>query len=225
MESLISLMPLFAASSLAGVLGATLLERLVPILPSYVLLLGIGIAVRRADGLLVATIVASLFGSISGCAIYYYAASHIGVSRARRWGNRLARLSFVSQRRLRRLQVALRRNAPLLSLVSQLIPSLRIVAPGMAGAVAIPPLIYFRFAAIGIVIWNLFFISAGYFAAQRNPQADAGSITLVVIGIFLGIELSAGALWWASHRHRRARRPACFPSAAISGSQAKAAIE
>ena len=225
MESLTSLMSMLAASSLLGVLGATLLERLVPILPSYFLLLSIGIAAARFDGSLVAMVSASLLGSVVGCGIYYGAASKIGPARTRRWGNRLARVSGVSQRRMRRLLVGFRRNAPLLSLVSQLVPGLRFVAPGMAGAVGIPALTYFPFASIGIAIWSLFFIVAGYFAAQRNPQADAASVALVVLGIFLGIEATVGALWWAWRRYRRAYGPVRFPPAAINNSGAKAIVE
>jgi len=225
MGSLTSLMSMLAASSLLNVLGATLLERLVPILPSYLLLLSVGVAAARFDGSLIAMVSASLMGSVWGCGIYYYAASSIGPARTRRWGSRLARLSGVSQRRTRRLLVAFRRDAPLLSLVSQLVPGLRFVAPGMAGAVGIPALTYFPFASIGIAIWNLFFIAAGYFAAQRNPRADATSIALVVIGIFLGIEVTVGALWWAWRRYRRAYGPVSVPPAVITSSVAKMMVE
>jgi membrane protein DedA with SNARE-associated domain len=224
-ESLTSLMSMLAASSLLGVLGATLLERLVPILPSYLLLLSIGIATARADGSLIAMVSASALGSVSGCGIHYCAASSIGLARTRRWGSRLARLCGVSQRRMRRLSVALQRNAPPLSLVSQLVPGLRLVAPGMAGAVGVPALTYFSFASIGIAIWNLFFIGAGYFAAQRNPQADTTSIALVVIGIFLGIEATVGTMWWAWGRYRRAHGPISFRPAAVSNSGAQAIVE
>ena len=225
MESLTSLMSMFAASSILGVLGATLLERLVPMLPSYLLLLSIGIAAVRFDGSLIAMVSASVLGSVSGCGIYYCAASSIGPARTRRWGRRVARLSGISPRRLRRLLVAFRRNAPLLSLVSQLVPGVRLVAPGMAGALGIPAVTYFPFASIGIAIWNLFFVAAGYFAARRNPQADPASIALVVIGIFLGIEATVGALWWAWRRYRRAYGPVSVPPAAINNSGARAIVE
>ena len=197
MELLTSLMSLLAASSVVGVMGATLLERLVPIFPSYLLLLGIGIGAARFDGSLTAMVCASLAGSVSGSAIYYFVASMVDRSRTRRWGNLLARVSGVSQRRMRRLLVAFRRNAPTLSLVSQLIPGVRLVAPTMAGAAGIPALTYFPFASIGIAIWNLFFVAAGYLAAQQNEHADAASIALVVVGVFLGVEAIIGALWWA----------------------------
>jgi membrane protein DedA with SNARE-associated domain len=210
MESLTSLMSMLAAGSILAVLGATLLERLIPILPSYLLLLSIGIAAARFDGSLIEMIFASVFASVLGCGFYYYAASTLDSVRARRWGNRLARLSGVSQRRMRRLLVALRRNAPPLSLLSQLVPGLRLVSPGMAGAAGIPALTYLPFAAIGIAIWNLFFISAGYFATLRNPQADAASIALAVVGIFISIEATVGALWWALRRYRRASAPVIF---------------
>jgi len=215
MESLTSLMSMLAASSLLGVLAATLLERLVPILPSYVLLMSIGIAAVGFDAPLLTVVSASVAGSILGCGVYYYAASSIGPVRARRWGNRLARLSGVSPRRMRRMLIAFRRDAPPLSVLSQLVPGLRLVAPGVAGAVGVPALTYFPFSAIGIAVWNLFFIAAGYFAAQRNPQTEAASIALVVIGLFLGIEVIVGALWWLRRRYQRAHGPASFRAKAI----------
>lgn len=219
------LMSLLAAGSLLGVLTATLLERLVPILPSYLLLLGIGITGARSDDSALALAVASLLGSTAGCAIYYYAASRIGPACTRRWGSRLARLSGVSPRRMRQLVMGFRRNVSILSLVSQLIPGLRLVAPGLAGAVGIPALTYFAFASIGIAIWNLFFIAAGYGAAQRSPQADAASIAVIVIGLFLAIEAAVGVFWWAWRRHRRVGGPSSFSLAAINGSAAKAVVE
>jgi len=225
MEFLTSLMAMLVASSILGVIAATLLERLVPILPSYLLLLSIGVAAARFDGSLFALVSASVVGSVLGCAIYYWGASSIGPARTRRWGNRLALLSGVSQRRIRRLLVALFHNAPSLSLVSQLVPGLRLVAPGMAGTLGIRAQTYFPFASIGIAIWNLFFIGAGYFAALRNPQANAASIALVVIGIFLVIEATIGALWWAWRRYRRTPGPLNFPPAAISNSITQAVVE
>lgn len=215
MESLQVLMSLLATSSLVGVFGATLLERLVPVLPSYLLLLGIGVAIARFDGSLITAASASLLGSVLGCWIYYYAASSIVSARARRWGRVLARWSGVSQRRMRRLVIAFRRNAPALALISQLVPGLRLVAPGVAGALGTHASTYFPPAAVGVAIWNLFFIGAGFIAAQRSPQADAASIALAVVGVFLGIEAIVGALWWGIHRYHQARRPARLALVAI----------
>ena len=44
MEPLSSLMSMLAAGGVLGVFGAALLERLAPVLPSYLLLIGLGIA-------------------------------------------------------------------------------------------------------------------------------------------------------------------------------------
>jgi membrane protein DedA with SNARE-associated domain len=203
MEFLTSLMSMLAAGSVLAVFGATLIERLVPVLPSYLLLLGIGVTAAQFDGSVPALTLASVLGGVLGCGIYYFTAATLGPVRSRRWGGRLARLSGVSCRRMRQLAIALRRNAQSFSLVSQLVPGLRLVAPGIAGAVAVPVLTYFPFAAIGVSIWNLAFIAAGYIAASRYPQADAGSIALVVIGIFIALELGVGALWLARRRHQR----------------------
>lgn len=203
MEFLTSLMSMLAAGSLLGVLGSTFFERLIPILPSYLLLLSIGVAAARFDGSLAAMTSVSILGSVLGSSVYYYAASSLGADRAKRWGSRLGRLSGVSKPRMRHLLVAFRRNASGLSLISQVIPGLRLVAPGMAGAIRIPPKTYFPFAAIGIAIWNLFFVGAGYYAALRNPQAEPASIALLVVSVFLAAELAVAGVWWAQRRYRR----------------------
>lgn len=215
MEFLTSLMSMLAAGSLLGVLGSTFLERLIPILPSYLLLLSIGVAAARFDGSLATMTSVSILGSVLGSSIYFYAAAGLGAGRAKRWGNRLGRLSGVSKPRMRHLLLAFRRNASKLSLVSQVVPGLRLVAPGMAGAMRIPPLTYFSFSAIGIAIWNLFFIGAGYYAALRNPQADAASIAVVVVSLFLTAEFVIAILWWARRRYRRMHAPKRSPSPSL----------
>jgi len=195
MAFLESLMFLLAAGSLLGVLGATLIERIIPILPSYLLLLSIGITTARNEESLVLVAAASLLGSIAGCWVYFSAASLIGSARTNRWGQGLARLSGISQRRMRRMSVGFRRGAPWLSFLSQLVPGLRLVAPGIAGAVGIRPTIFFPFALLGISVWNLFFIGAGYLATMRNPEIESGAIALVVLIVFLGVEAAIAALW------------------------------
>jgi membrane protein DedA with SNARE-associated domain len=101
----------------------------------------------------------------------------------------------------------------------------RLVAPGLAGAIGMPAVTYFTFAAIGVAIWNLFFIAAGYVAARRNPHAEAASIAVVVMGIVLGIEAAVGALWWAWCRYRRSVGTARLPAAALGHADANASVE
>jgi len=71
MESPTSLISLLAAGGVVGVFAATLLERLVPVVPSYLLLIGIGIAAAPIDGSLAATAIAAVLGSALGCGFYY----------------------------------------------------------------------------------------------------------------------------------------------------------
>ncbi|HMG49505.1 MAG TPA: hypothetical protein VK597_02855, partial [Inquilinus sp.] len=47
MDPLGDLMPWIAACSVAGLLGITLFERLLPVLPSYGLLVAVGVAVNE----------------------------------------------------------------------------------------------------------------------------------------------------------------------------------
>jgi membrane protein DedA with SNARE-associated domain len=185
MESLKLLMSLLATSSLIGVFGATLLERLVPVLPSYLLLLGIGVAIARFDGSLTTAVSASLLGSVLGCWIYYYAASSIVSARARQWGRGLARWSGVSQQRMRRLLIAFRRNAPALALVSQLVPGLRLVTPGVAGALGTPASTYFpdssrRSTTRRPMLPPSRSLSSASFSASRPSSARSGGEDIAI---------------------------------------------
>lgn len=220
MEFFASLMTTLAAGSLVGVFCATFLERLVPVLPSHVLMLGIGIAAQRLDVSLPATVLVSLLGSLLGSSLYFIAGRRLGQGGRAAWVRRCAQWPGLSLRRLRRGVVAFRRNAAWMAVVSQLAPGLRLVSPAMAGAVGIPARVYFPYAAFGMAIWNLFFVATGHACALKNPDVDATAIALVVIGVFLGLQVAAGVAWWA---WRRRARPQAMPAhLAVAGGGANA---
>lgn len=225
MEFLASLMTTLAAGSLLGVFCATFLERLIPVLPSHVLMLGIGIAAQRLGASLPATVLVSLLGSLLGSGLYFIAGRRLGTGGRAAWARRCAQWPGLSSRRLRRGLVSFRRNAASMSLVSQLAPGLRLVAPAMAGAIGIPALTFFPFAALGMAIWNLFFVTTGHASAQQNPDVDAARIALVVIGVFLGLQAAAGAAWWAWRRRRRSRMVPARLGVAEGGATAAAVGE
>lgn len=221
MEFLASLMATLAAGSLLGVFIATFLERLVPVLPSHLLMLGIGIAAQRLEVSLAATVLVTLLGSALGGGIYFFAGRRLGTGCGAGWRRRFSRLPGLSPRRLRRGLVCFRRNAAWMSVVSQLAPGLRLVAPAMAGAIGIPALVYFPFAVSGMAIWNLSFVATGHFAAQHSPQVQTASIAAIVIGAFVAIQSLGVCAWWA---WRRLRRMETKP-ASSRGTQARVAGE
>src|SRR5262245_57675223 len=67
MDPLGNLIPWTAASGILGLLGVALIERLVPILPSTALLVGLGVAVAEGHWSLHMALWSSTAGSLLGC--------------------------------------------------------------------------------------------------------------------------------------------------------------
>lgn len=91
-----------AACSLAGLLGITLFERLVPILPSYGLLVAVGVAVGQGYWSLPLALALSVVGSFAGCAIFYALGWGPGEARAGALLRRSARLFGMAPARVDR---------------------------------------------------------------------------------------------------------------------------
>ena len=81
-DPLAALIAWAAACGVAGLLGVTLLERLVPILPSYGLLVAIGIAAAGGAWSVPTALVASTAGGFGGCLAFYVLTAAFGESRS-----------------------------------------------------------------------------------------------------------------------------------------------
>jgi membrane protein DedA with SNARE-associated domain len=116
MDPLGTLIPWIAATGILGLLGVTLLERLVPILPSTALLVGLGVAVAEGHWSLHMALWSSTAGSLLGCLSFYGVGLALGEARSLAVLKRTARFLGVSQAQLGRLIflfVATRRHWPL----------------------------------------------------------------------------------------------------------------
>ena len=71
MDPLGDLMPWIAACSVAGLFGLMLVERLLPILPSYGLLVAVGVAVGEGYWSLPLALAMTVIGGVAGCALFY----------------------------------------------------------------------------------------------------------------------------------------------------------
>jgi membrane protein DedA with SNARE-associated domain len=175
MDPLSALVSSVAAWGYAGLFGVALLERFVPILPSYGMLVAIGIAAAAGVWSFPAAFAMSTGGGLAGCLVFYGAAAALGEARSDtvvRWTGRLAGLSTASMARL--------------------------TAAGLLGARAKP---FAVASACGIALWNAVFIAIGYAAALATETTDVSAIALVVLAVLLVGEGATLALW----RRRRAR--------------------
>jgi membrane protein DedA with SNARE-associated domain len=205
MDPLSDLVSSITAWGWLGLFGIALLERLVPILPSYGLLVAIGIASAGGAWSLAAALIWSTAGGLAGCLSSYGMGVALGERRsnaALRWSSRLAGLSTATTERL---AGAFRRHQRTLAFGSQLVPTVRLVAPAVAGVLRADVRSFTIASACGIALWNGAFIAAGYWAARAFHMTNVSTLALIILSVLLLGEGMAAVLWHRARNHRRTR--------------------
>lgn len=198
-----------------GLVGVSLFERLVPVLPSHAVLVVLGYGCAQGLWGLPAAWLLCSASSLLGCWLLY------GLGRQFGKGGlpmatvlRVAACFGIAQLRAQAWIEQLRSGRGSFALLSQLMPVLRELAPGFAGWMGVRPRAYFWRVALGILIWNGLFMGAGWLAAQSATALPAGSLAAIVLVGLLAGELLLLAIW-RRRRHlqlglrglsRRARR-------------------
>lgn len=172
MNQLATLVPFGLALSLAGansiacLVGLSLIERLIPVLPSHVLLTMIGVASAQGAWTLPEAIVVTALGSFAGCLLHYALGNLWPEDSVLALLRRIAPLGRLQPARMDALIDGIRARPTRLALWSQLVPFVRLVAPALAGLLETSFARFASGAAAGIALWNTLFITAGYLAAQ-----------------------------------------------------------
>ncbi|WP_446902843.1 DedA family protein [Burkholderia sp. YIM B11467] len=172
MNQFATLVPFGLALSLAGtnsiacLVGLSLIERLIPVLPSHVLLTMIGVASAQGVWTMPEAIIVTVLGSFAGCLFHYALGNLWPEERALTLLRRLAPLGRLQPARMDALIAGIRARPTRLALWSQLVPFVRLVAPALAGLLETSFARFASGAAAGIALWNTLFITAGYLAAQ-----------------------------------------------------------
>ena len=195
MDPLGTLIPWIAATGILGLLGVTLLERLVPILPSTALLVALGIAVAEGHWSLHMALWSSTAGSVLGSLSLYGLGLALGEVRSFALLKGTARLLGVSEAQLGRLIVSFRRHEKALAFTSQLIPSLRLIAPAIAGLLRAQPRHFLVATIFGVALWNSLLIGVGYAGALIDDSTNASAVAVKVVFILLVGEGVAAAAW------------------------------
>jgi membrane protein DedA with SNARE-associated domain len=207
MDPLGTLIPWIAAMGILGLLGVTLLERLVPILPSTALLVALGVAVGEGHWSLSMAFWSSTAGSLLGCLSFYGLGLTLGEARSFAVLDGSARFFGISQGRLRRLIIYFRRYERTMIFGSQLIPSVRLIAPAIAGLLRARPREFLMATTLGVALWNSLLIGVGYAAALTNDSANTSAAALKIVLVVLAGEVVVAAAWrsivvWRGSRGR-----------------------
>lgn len=178
---------------LTGLFAIALAERFLPVIPSYGMLLAVGIGAAEGAWSLPAALLAVTLGSFAGWAACYYMVRLLGAERALAVVFRAARLFGMPARRLRRSIGTFRRNQTMLAFVLQLVPTVRLFVPAFAGMLVASPRGVLAASAAGIATWNSLFTGIGFYVSHATEAENTTMLALAALGLLLATQ--AVMLW------------------------------
>ncbi|AEH87313.1 MULTISPECIES: DedA family protein [Mesorhizobium] len=171
---------------LLGVFCLAFTEKLLPIPPSHVLLLFLGMTAAPHGSTLAILLLVTTLASTSGCLVWYAVGRRIGPDRADRLIERFGRYVFLRHATYRKLGQAYRRNHVRVSLLAQFTPTVRNYLPIAAGALCLPALPFAAATLLGATLWNAGFLTTGYLL--RGSGQDPFTVGLRIIVIVVALE-------------------------------------
>ena len=179
------------AHGLGGIAILSFLEKFVPVLPSYVLLVLFGLAAVDSTGELAATVAAATAGSVGGAVGWYAFGWLVGRARCERLIDRYGKYFLLPPHLYRRLADAYGRHRFWVTAVGQIVPTARIYLALPAGVIGLPFVPFLLATALGTFVWNAPLVTLGYWlrGTSWTPAATgvtfAAVIVLVEAAIFL----------------------------------------
>lgn len=194
-----------ASYGLLGVFLVVFSERIIPIFPSYAILVAVGIGVGSGAWPLPAALIAAIAGSYVGGSIYYFCAASVSQERFFRFLTRFALLFGTSSDKVQKMIVYFRTNQAALSFTAQLVPTVRLVAPAIAGLLKVKLGPFAAAAGLGVAVWNSLFFFIGYACARLSFDGNVSELALEVMIVLMIVESLAFVVWrwW-----RRRKAPA-----------------
>jgi membrane protein DedA with SNARE-associated domain len=171
-----------------GLLGLTLcsaVEKLVPIVPSYGVLIVLGMFVVPDFAALPWAVAATTAGSTLGSLIWYAVGRWFGPQRGEALVQSAGRYLSFRVEKYRRLTGSYHRNQFWITVTAQVIPLVRIYMAFPAGVVAIPLTCFTTATFVGALAWNAPFLALGYGLRESHVDpstaASAAIIGIVVV--------------------------------------------
>jgi alkaline phosphatase len=168
---------------LVGIGCLAVVEKFVPLFPSYVLLMFLGMTVSDSATLAM-TILVTTVGSVIGAVGWYGLGRALGSERIESLVARYGKFVLLRPSLYERLTGAYRSNHFWVTLVGQTLPTVRIYLALPAGVLRLEPRAFLAATSLGTLIWNMPFLSLGY--ALRGSDRDP-----VSIGFWVAIALIA----------------------------------
>ncbi len=193
------IMSLVLGFGMVGVLAISFAEKFVPIVPSYVMLMLLGMTADDGAGLSLLVLITAL-GSLAASLGWFAIGRALGERRVERavacWG----RYVFFKPRTYRDLASSYRRNRFRVTLFAQIVPVARVYMGLPAGVLKLRTMAFAFPAALGILCWNIPFLGLGFVLKSTSFSPDQ-------VGVWASIGLiCAEILIFIVVRHLRATR-------------------
>jgi alkaline phosphatase len=198
------IIPTFLSFGLAGMFAISFLEKFIPVAPSYVLFMLLGMTAASQSGLL-ALLVVTIAGSLAGSLGWYGLGRWLGEQRVEAAVARYGKYIFFKLPTYHRLAASYRGNRFVVTMLGQTVPVARVYLGLPAGVLRLPLASFSAAAALGILPWNLTFLTLG-FVLQGSSQSPT-TVGLWASAVLIATEFALFFLV-RSVRQRRARTTA-----------------
>ncbi|MBB6510631.1 membrane protein DedA with SNARE-associated domain [Rhizobium soli] len=172
-------------------------ERFLPVIPSYGLLLSVGISVSDGAWSLPAAILATSFGSFVGCAACFYCVRALGDNRSMRILSLVSRPSGIPRDRINDRIASLRHRQTMLAFGLQLVPTIRLFVPILVGFLRGNSQGFLLASAAGILTWSSLFVGIGFFASHKIEDTNS---TVLAVAVLVCVLLAEFAVLWVTRR-------------------------
>ncbi|SEE81181.1 alkaline phosphatase [Rhizobiales bacterium GAS191] len=177
---------------LAGILCLSVVEKFIPLFPSYVLLMLLGMTVPDGASLAM-MIMATSIGSVVGAVGWYGLGRALGSRRVEAVVARFGKYVLLGPSLYGKLTNAYRRNHFWVTLIGQIMPTARVYLALPAGVLGLEPRAFLVATSLGTLIWNIPFLSLGYVLRDsgRDPVSFGASVAVILVATELAILLGA----------------------------------
>jgi membrane protein DedA with SNARE-associated domain len=173
-----------------GLIGAACLaftEKILPVPPSHVLLLFLGMTRAPDLATLAALLAVTTLASTAGCLLWFALGARLGPGRTDALVGRFGPYVFLRRETYLRFSGAYRRDHMRASLLAQFVPAVRNYLPIAAGALHLPALPFVLATLLGAMLWNAGFLLAGY--ALRDGVNNLPTVAFRIMAVVLALEV------------------------------------
>jgi membrane protein DedA with SNARE-associated domain len=185
------ILPDLAAWGLLGLALCSVVEKLIPIIPSAGMFLMIGMLGVDHPGDLPVVIAITAVGSTTGSLFWYGAGRWLGPNRGDAFVVRMSRYLDIREERYLRLKRNYRHNVMWVTFFGQLMPVVRAYMAFPAGVLAIPVRVFAIATFFGAVTWNTPFLVSGYLLRRQILAPDTATSAAVAAMVLVNFLLFA----------------------------------